>query len=632
MAEFSDCLTDVRRCLDLGDGPVAWATLCEGLRVHTPKPFEYEAAGRLIALCPVAGQPTGVPRLAVALLGSYTTEPLANAIRCAAALEGCWADVYEAPFQAFRQEILDPSSGLYRAPRDVVLLAVRAEDLQPFPAEDASIARVEELLERRVGEFASLWGVLGERIRCPVLQHAVEPLGRQFIGPAEACWIASPDAFISRFNTRCREVAPRFLYWLDTAALAMNVGLEHWFDPRLYYHGKYGFNPGHLGRYVRLVHGLLCAIQGRSKKCLVTDLDDTLWGGVVGDDGVDGLQLGRGSEVGEAHLEFCLYLRQLARRGVILAVCSKNDPALARDVFTSHPGMPLKLDDFAAFHCSWGDKVTELRALARELNISTDHMVFVDDNPAECELVRQQLPGTGVIQLDGDPSSFVARVDRGHWFDAVRISEEDRKRADSYRARRQAEEVRSQATDLPIYLRSLAMVARCVPASEADLPRLAQMEAKTNQFNLTTRRYDEAAIRSLLLRDDTTVLACRLSDRFADHGMVASMILVREADAFRIDSWLMSCRVFSRTLEHYMMSKAIEIARDTGVRCIVGEYVPTEKNSVVQSLFPSLGFTRDPDGEERATWSRELGIAASEMHTYVADADVPPAEDVPASR
>jgi FkbH-like protein len=619
MAGFQDHLGEARLHAQAGDGAAAWSALREGLRCTEPKSFEYETAARLLVTRPADLDSALWPRLSIAMLGGYTTEPLANALRCAACREGRWAEVYEAPFQAYRQEILDPASGLYATPRDVVVLALHALNLQPFPDAASSSAEVESALDELADQFARLWKTLHDRLGCPVWQHTLEPLGYRYIGPAEAGWPAAPDGFIARLNERLRQTAPAFVHWVDTAALAQRVGVDSWLDRRLYYHGKYGFNPRYLDHYYGLLLGLMRVLLGTTRKALVVDLDNTLWGGVVGDDGVEGIQLGPGSAVGEAHADFCHYLRQLARRGIILAVCSKNEPAVAREVFLRHAEMPLKLDDFAAFHCSWDDKVAGLRAIARELNISIDHLAFADDNPAECDLVRQQLPTVGVIELKGDPAGFVPLVERGHWFDGVRLSAEDAKRAASYQALRQADQVRSEAADLPTYLRSLAMTASCTPALPADLPRLAQLEAKTNQFNLTSRRYDEAAVQQLLARSDACVLVGRLRDRFADHGLVASAILIQDGSDWRIDSWLMSCRVFSRTFEQFMLNAMIEQVGLRGGARLVGEFRPTERNAVVKELYPSLGFKPiDPRGPA-FFWARSLAGGAPAV-TFVRNA------------
>ena len=583
--------------LGRGEEAEAWSLLVERLRRQDLKSFEIEAAGRLLSAWPESPDPAVPVRMSIALLGGYTTDPLANAVRSAACRENLLAWVYEAPFRAFREEILDDNSGLYRSGAEVVVLALHAPNYRPWPDAGASRAEVERRVEEHAAVFSGYWAKLRERLGCRIWHHSIEPQGRSYIGPAEREWPASPELFIDLLDRRLRDMAPSHVQWLDTAAAARQVGLDNWFDRRLYYCGKYGFNPRYIDLYGGLLAGLFRVARGTTRKVLVVDLDNTLWGGVAGDDGLEGIQLGDMSPEGEAYADFCEYLRQLSRRGVVLAVCSKNEPETAEEIFRRHPAMPLKLSDFAAFHCSWDDKVAGLRAIAAQLNVSPDHMVFADDNPAECELVRRNLASVEVVELKGDPAGFVKLIERGHWFDAVRLTEEDKARTASYQGRQAVERSLASAEDLPGYLRSLDMVGTCGPASATDLPRLAQMEAKTNQFNLTTRRYDEARLQAWLSDPAALVLTCRLRDCFADHGLVAYVVLAKEGNDFRIDAWAMSCRVFSRTLEHFMVLDIVRRLRAAGAARLIGEYRPTARNVVVRDLFAKLGFRPEGSSE-----------------------------------
>jgi len=337
--------------------------------------------------------------------------------------------------------------------------------------------------------------------------------------------------------------------------------------------------------YVARFRAALRQATGRGKKVLVLDLDNSLWGGVIGDDGVDGLALGPGSPRGEAFEAFQAYAKALAARGVILAVCSKNDRAIAETGF-SHAASRLALADFAAFECGWTDKVFGLRRIAQTLNLGLDAMVFADDNPAECALVRAELPEVAVVELGADPAEFVARLEEGYWFAAQGFSAEDFTRNQAYQARAQAAQAREEAVDLDGFLRGLDMQGRVFRADAAAIPRIAQLEGKTNQFNLTARRYDEAAIAAFAAREDALV----------------------------IDSWLMSCRVFSRTLEHFMLRALCREAQLRGLTWLRGEYIPTPKNAVVADLFPRLGFTLAADGR---FWACD--VAAVDAVSFIAE-------------
>lgn len=583
---------------------------------------EIDAVGRVLGEYAHAVPPNAEQSVSMALLGSFTTDPIANAARCVMAREGFWPRVYEAPLQAFRQEILDSASGLYRERPDFVLLALHAEAVAPFPAPGTSPAQVQADRARVVEEFVGYWNHLHDRLSAQILQHTLPFSPWQLAGEGERAAPCSTHGYVEDLNRALREAAPPFVHWVDTHLLANCVGIEQWRNRRLHFVGKYGFDPRFLDRYALCLAGVLRALWGRAKKCIVLDLDNTLWGGVVGDDGLDGIELGNGSPTGEAYADFCAYLKQLKERGILLAVCSKNEETAAREVFERHRGMPLAWTDFAAVRCNWQDKPANLADLARELNLGLAHLLFVDDNPAECELVAGTLPEIDVVQLTGDPAGFPAQLDRAHWFDLTTLSAEDVGRSRSYAARRSAEELQRGATDLGAYLTALDMRGEIGEATAADLPRLAQMEAKTNQFNLTTRRFTADELEGMSRDERHLVLACRLADRFADHGLVASMVVRRDGDRWVIQNWLMSCRVFSRTLEHFMFRALWERAAAAQVREIVGLFRPSERNGVVRDLYRSLGFDLAATRDEGEEWHCAVAPDRVPPATYVRRADV----------
>lgn len=578
-----DGLPRLRARAAAGDAAGALADLADALRQGTLRWSDYDAAGEAIRA--MGAKASHAVRLAV--VGSCTTRSVANAAACVLLRDGATPILYEGPFAAFRQEILDPASGLHGFAPDAVLLAVDASGLQHMPSAAMPAEAVEQALQREVDGFARLWEAVAD---CRVLQHVICEPEETYRGPAEARLDWSPLSFVRRLNQRLQEDAPPHVRWLDVDWLAGHVGRRNWRDPRMHYHARVAFDPRFLPDYAALFAGAWSLLQARARKVLVLDLDNTLWGGTVGDDGLEGIRLGPGTAEGEAYRDFCLYVRGLRERGVILAVCSRNDPAVARAVFERHPAMPLRLEHFAAFACSWDDKPRMLLGIAEALNLHPSSMVLVDDNPAECELVRQQLPEVATVCLPDDPALFRRHLDEQRLFDQWRLSDADIQRGISYAALRQAEESRGAATHLDAYLDSLRMVADCRAATDSDLLRLAQLEGKTNQFNLTTRRYGEAQLRAWMERPDGLVLRLSLADRFADHGVVALLVAVHEGDAVRIDDWLMSCRVFSRTVEHLMLSYVAAWARERGARRLVGEYRATDRNGVVADLYANFGF------------------------------------------
>lgn len=571
---------------------------------------------------------TGFARRRIAVLGNHTTEPLAAVIRCTLLKDGIAATVYEAPYGAWRQELLNPESGLYRYKPDAVVIAVDIAELHRMPDGALGEAAVRESIGAEVRDWQELWAVLDARLGRPVLQHLFVQPEEGFIGPAERrlCWSAS--RYVDTVNQQLIEAAPAFVRWIDLDRLAALVGRRNWSDPRLYHHGKIPFSPRFLPDYSRAFLGAWRAVMGRTKKALVVDLDNTLWGGVIGDDGLEGIELGVGTAEGEAYGDFCTYLKALGRRGVILAVASKNDPAIAREVFERHSGMPLKLADLGAFVCSWNDKATMLRQIASELNIDISSLVFIDDNPAECELVRRELPEVEVIGLTGDPATFRRRIDEAGLFDAATVSAEDLRRSESYAARRKAAELKTAATDLDAFLAQLEMRGRLRPAMPEDMPRLAQMEMKTNQFNVMSRRLSGETLERLADDPDVVFLVLELADKFADHGLIASLIARAEGDVLRIESWLMSCRVFERTAEQFMINGLAQIAHGRGAKAIIGEYAPTQKNGIVAELYPRLAFKPLQDSAGHR-W--RLTMPAKPLRSFIAEEEIFPEFNTPST-
>jgi FkbH-like protein len=563
-----------------------------------PKPVDIFVHGtRLLAAVEGA--------LRIAIAGSATTELIARAAAVGAAQEGLAPVIMQSPFGAWRQEALDPGSSLHRFAPDVVLLATDWRDAVTDLRPDAGCEEAAAAVAAQVRMYRMVWdrlraGAPGRRI----FQHLPALPPARLTDIAEWRLPGSPRAQIAAFRGALLEAGPDIVF-LDTEGLAQNAAA--WFGAKL------PFAQDQLPDYVARFRAALRQATGRGKKVLVLDLDNSLWGGVIGDDGVDGLALGPGSPQGEAFEAFQAYAKALAARGVILAVCSKNDRAIAETGF-SHAASRLALADFAAFECGWTDKVFGLRRIAQTLNLGLDAIVFADDNPAECALVRAELPEVAVVELGADPAEFVARLEEGYWFAAQGFSAEDFTRNQAYQARAQAAQAREEAVDLDGFLRGLDMQGRVFRADAAAIPRIAQLEGKTNQFNLTARRYDEAAIAAFAAREDALVLAATLKDRFGDHGLVASLVAMVEGDALVIDSWLMSCRVFSRTLEHFMLRALCREAQLRGLTWLRGEYIPTPKNAVVADLFPRLGFTLAAGGR---FWACD--VAAVDAVSFIAE-------------
>jgi len=335
---------------------------------------------------------------------------------------------------------------------------------------------------------------------------------------------------------------------------------------------------------------VVAAGRGRSSKCLVLDLDNTLWGGVIGDDGLEGIELGQGSGNGEAFVEFQRYVHHLAERGVILAVCSKNDEANALEPFLKHPDMVLQREQIACFVANWSDKATNLRYIAKTLNIGLDSLVFADDNPVERALIRRELPMIAVPELAEDPALYVQTIASAGYFEALRVTEEDLARGELYQANAERERLKETVTDMGGYLESLRMVLTVQPFDRVSLARVTQLINKTNQFNLTTERLTEFEVVERMNDPHVVTLQARLSDRFGDNGIIAILIARIIGVEAVIETWLMSCRVLGRQVEEACLNALVERCVDLGAEDLVGSYIPTEKNSMVREMYRSLGF------------------------------------------
>lgn len=535
----------------------------------------------------------GATPLPIGLAGDMTLDFVAQAVACAAAAEGDLARVHLAPFGALAQACLDPASALRRMGAQVVVLVPAVEAWLPPLPPDTPAGEVDAERQRVVSTFSAMWDALLAD-GCRVVQQTLVPPSAAGRGLAERRLASSVGSRVRALNDALLEAAGPRVAWVDAQQLAERVGLAQWEAPALRAHARLPFHLRHLPAWMRLFQGVWRGLVGCPRKVLVLDLDDTLWGGTIGDAGVEGIALGpdHGAR-GEAFAQWQAYLRHLAERGVILAVCSKNDPAIAATGL-AHPAGCLRQADFAAFECSWSDKAQGLRRVAAEIGVGLDALVLADDNPAECAWVREALPDVGVVDLGTDPAGFIARLEAGHWFDQQVCTAEDFGRARSYEARSQLQAAQAAGTDLEAFLAGLAMRGRCAPAQPGQLDRLAQMELKTSQFNLMTPRLTATQLAAWMARDDAVVLTLQLADRFADHGLVGSLVACEAGGTVRIVSWLLSCRVFGRTAEACMLQTLATWALRRGARALVGTYAPTDRNAVVADLYPRMGFVAEP--------------------------------------
>ena len=526
----------------------------------------------------------------VAILGGYTTQPIRELMLPALLSEGYWAEVYEGNYNSFETEPLDLNSGLFRFKPDIVVVATGSKHIASFPDSGLDDKIVYNLADCEIERLRIRWNAIKAGSNATIIQHNYEPPATLTLGRLEGRYSWSKTNFVHRLNSKLWECDGKEIRVLDMYQMAVESGRQNWHSPRWYYHSKHGFNPQMVSQYGWALAGLMRAILGKTRKCLALDLDNTLWGGVIGDDGLGGIILGNITPEGEAFSAFGLYLKHLKNQGVILAVNSKNDLAVAESVFRNHEECVLKLEDFSAFVCNWQSKSSNLNRIANSLNIGTESIVFVDDNKAECEEVRYALPEVNVIELSGDPTSFADQIERLHLFAPLDMTAEDLRRQESYKATKEISELKSSPETLSSYLEDLKMRANIRPAKTEEIPRINQLLQKTNQFNLTGKDFQNETLESLLSSNNSVMLVAHLEDRLAIHGLVSVLIGRIEKKSFWIENWVMSCRVFTRTLEEAIFLSLLDIAKAKKCSEICGQFLRTEKNDYVSNLYERLGF------------------------------------------
>ena len=545
-----------------------------------------------------------------AIVASSTVDHLAPAIRVAGLRRRLRIEVHNGSFGQYRQELLDAGSALHRFKPQAVLFSLSARETIAGISLAATAAEADGAIGRFIAELRSLWRRARE-IGAAVIQQTFLDVTEPLFGGHDRMVPGAPGAVVARLNDRLAEAAAEDgACRIDVARASARDGIDAWFDVGRWLQGKLEIAPQAAPFYGELAARVLAAMRGLSKKCLALDLDNTLWGGVIGDDGLDGIVLGEGSAAGEAHLALQRYARQLKERGVILAVCSKNDARIAEAAFRDHPEMVLRRGDIAAFQANWDDKAQNLKVIAARLNIGLDSLVFVDDNPIERARVRQALPMVAVPEMPEDPAHYVRCLADAGYFEAVAFTADDRNRAGQYAANAEREALLGAAESMDEFLRGLKMTAIHGPFTAVDHARVVQLINKTNQFNTTTRRYGGEEITRIMDDPDSLTLQFRLLDRVGDNGLVSTMILrpaAGDGRTLEIENWVMSCRVFGRELEFEAMNIAVEAARERGVRALIADYIPTPKNDVISKLYPSLGFAQ-VDGPAPASGARRFRL------------------------
>jgi FkbH-like protein len=525
------------------------------------------------------------------IVGNGTLDLLLPALVASAARFGIALECITPHYGQILQPATDSDSALHRARPHAVLLALDYRALPWLLSPDGSETAAAQV-SAAVDFVATIRRGIRSNSNVPCIVQSLAAPVESLFGSLDRAIPGTPRHMVDQFNQQLIASLPDSQdVLLDVAGLAETVGLAEWHSPMEWNLAKLPFASVFIPLYADHVGRILGALRGKSRRCLILDLDNTLWGGVIGDDGLEDIVIAQGDATGEAFLSVQRLAIELRSRGIVLAVCSKNDDAVARSGFT-HPEMQLRVDHIAVFQANWDDKATNIKAIAKELSLGVDAMVFLDDNPVERGLVRQILPEVAVPELPDDPALYARTLAAAGYFEALIYSAEDRARANFYQDNARRAALQSQAGDVGAYLASLDMTITFQSFDVVGRARIAQLINKSNQFNLTTRRYTEIDVAGAEV--DCFTLQIRLADRFGDNGMI-SCIICRDAGlaTWEIDTWLMSCRVLGRGVEAMVLREIIAAARAQGITTLIGVYRPTSRNGMVSDHYSKLGFAAD---------------------------------------
>jgi FkbH-like protein len=548
-------------------------------------------------------QPNLIPTR-IAILAGSTTSEVRNMLELFLLVQGIQPTFYESDYNRYSEEVLFENPALYAFKPDIVFIHTTWQNVSQWPELMEGINETDARAQWEMTRFESVWEKVHADLGAMIIQNNFDLPRLRPLGNLEAAATFGRVNFLLKLNAEIANYARNHSRFLinDIHYLSAQVGLTAWFDHNYWYSFHTALSPKATIALAQNVAAIVKSIYGKSKKCLVLDLDNTLWGGVIGDDGVQNLILGRDHPVGEAFVNFQQYLKELRRRGVILAVCSKNDLDNAQEGF-AHPDSVLKLTDFSAFKANWEPKPENIRKIAEELNIGLDSIVFVDDNPAERALVADQLPEVAVPEVGSDVSLFAEALERERYFETHKLVQDDLNRSAYYDSNAKRSVFEGGFRDYSEFLTSLEMVAQIGAFVPVYLERITQLINKTNQFNLTNRRYTSAEVEAIARDSSYIALYGRLADKFGDNGLVSVLIGQIFHDTVEVDLWLMSCRVLKREMELAMFDALVEQCQARDVRKIVGVFIPSKKNGMVAEHYASLGFSRlDGSPNKRRVW------------------------------
>lgn len=548
---------------------------------------------------------SGFKTIKVAVLGDSATQLLVQAIRGYGYEEKIDLECFEADYDQIERQILDPSSDLYKfSPEYVFVFRSTQKFIDKFYSFNEQDK--ERFSENLINKTKEICDTLNSRLSCKIILSNLPEIDDNVFGNFFNKIRRSVGYQVREYNYNLMKICQGYknVFVNDMNMLQNRHGFSSVYDPKMYINLSMVYSIDFLPVIAKNSVDIINAISGSIKKCLILDLDNTLWGGTIGDDGIENIQIGS-LGIGKAFTEFQQWAKQLKQRGIILAACSKNTEHIAKEPFEKHPEMVLTLDDFAVFVANWNTKVDNIRYIQNVLNIGFDSIVFCDDNPVEREMVRRYIKDITVPELPEDPAEYLLFMRSLNLFETATYSHEDTNRTKLYQEEAKRRDVQKEFANEDDFLSSLGMVSLVQPFNSFTIPRVAQLTQRSNQFNLRTVRYTEGEVANISSSKDHFTLSFTLADKFGDYGLVSLIILNKENRALFIDSWIMSCRVLKRGMEYFVLNNIVELAKENGYETIIGEYLPTPKNELVKDHYKELGFEFESDKWKLDTWSFE---------------------------
>ena len=554
----------------------------------------------------------------IALLGGSTTHDIGAMLELFLLNFGIKPSIYECEYNQYWEDVMFDNPELVEFAPDIIYIHTTNRNISDYPKIGMTKEEVDLLLDAQLKKFRAMWEKIEGTYHCPVIQNNFEFPTYRILGNSDCYDISGRVRFINALNAEFAKYAEthKDFYIEDIQYLSASYGLDAWADPLYWHMYKYALSMEAIPTLAYSVACIIKSIYGKNKKALALDLDNTLWGGIVGDDGPENLAIGPETSMGQVYSEFQEYIKSQKDIGVILTVDSKNDHENAI-AGLEHPDGSLKPDDFVVIKANWDPKSKNLADTAAQLNLLPESFVFVDDNPAEREIIRAQIPGTAVPEI-GNVEDYIRAIDHAGYFEVTNLSADDAKRNEMYKANAQRAALEATFADYGQYLDSLEMTGVIKAFEPVFLDRIAQLTNKSNQFNLTTRRYSRAEIEEVADSDEYIDIYGKLIDKFGDNGVVSVVIGHKNKDVLDMDLWIMSCRVLKRDMEFAMMDQLVLRAKEEGLSKIMGYYYPTAKNNMVRDFYERMGFTKvssDPEGN--TTWEFDLTVPYVNKNTHI---------------